>query len=88
LSTNAFPAQPDDRRLAATRRVIAFVNHTHGTDFTLARRLPGGHQSGAYVLEPAVLKWSTDKSWARQMSRAAWSHPERISLPGPGMRHR
>lgn len=61
----------------STRHVLAFVNKTHHLRYVLAGRLPGGHQSGAYLLRDpdsgggAVLKWSTDRPWARQVRRAA-----------------
>lgn len=61
--------------LHATERVIAFINRTHGTDFTLERRFGGGFQNGAYALRtsdgsPAVLKWTATSAWARQVQRA------------------
>jgi aminoglycoside phosphotransferase (APT) family kinase protein len=66
-----------DPALSSTRRVLGFVNTTHHLRYELAGRLPGSHQSGAYLLRDpgsarcAVLKWSTDRSWAEQVRRAA-----------------
>lgn len=44
--------------------------------FTLARRLQGGFQSGAWLIEDdtgrqAVLKWTPDGQWAEQIQRAS-----------------
>lgn len=61
--------------LHATERVIAFINRTHGTDFTLEHRFGGGFQNGAYALRaadgsPGVLKWTARRAWAGQVRRA------------------
>ena len=66
--------------------VLAYVNATHGMSYRLVGRLAGGIQSGAYELRDgqagrAVLKWSTDRSWARQVLRAAPA-VERARLAG------
>jgi aminoglycoside phosphotransferase (APT) family kinase protein len=55
--------------------VLAYANATHGLSYRFVRRLAGGVQSGATELRDpdgrrAVLKWSTDRSWAEQVVRA------------------
>jgi len=59
-----------------TRHVLAYVNDTHAVAYRLERKLAGGIRSGAYEVRDAmggraVLKWSTDLTWARQVLRAA-----------------
>jgi aminoglycoside phosphotransferase (APT) family kinase protein len=58
-----------------TLDVLTHVNATHGLAYRFVRRLAGGMQSGASELRDpdgrrAVLKWSTDRSWAEQVVRA------------------
>ncbi|MEY9862740.1 aminoglycoside phosphotransferase (APT) family kinase protein [Catenulispora sp. GAS73] len=76
MSVNPFPAH-EDRDLQATERVVASINHTHGTDFVLDHRLKGGFQNGAYALRAgaapeltAVLKWTADANRAGLIQRA------------------
>lgn len=56
--------------------VLGFVNRQHDWDFRLAGQLPGGHQTGAFLLRApdgrrAVLKCSPVSSWADRVLRAA-----------------
>ena len=58
-----------------TLGVLAYVNATHGLSYRFVRRLAGGMMSGASEVcdadgRRAVLKWSTDRSWAEQVLRA------------------
>jgi hypothetical protein len=58
-----------------TFEVLSYVNAVHALSYRFVRRLAGGVQSGASeVCDPdgrrAVLKWSTDRSWAEQVVRA------------------
>jgi hypothetical protein len=58
-----------------TLDVLTYVNAAHGLSYRFVRRLAGGVRSGASeVRDPdgrrAVLKWSTDRSWAEQVVRA------------------
>lgn len=63
MTVAASPGSVDNPR----ERVEAFVravNSAHDTRFSLAGRLPGGYQTGAYKLvdeagRPTVLKWWT-----------------------------
>jgi Ser/Thr protein kinase RdoA (MazF antagonist) len=54
--------------------VLAYVNATHDLSYRFVRRLAGGMQSGASEVHGAgrraVLKWSTDRTWAEQVLRA------------------
>ncbi|MEU8832217.1 aminoglycoside phosphotransferase family protein [Streptomyces sp900116325] len=55
--------------------VLREANHAHGTQFQLNHRFDDGVQSGAWLLTDdtgrrAVLKWSPDRAWARQIERA------------------
>jgi aminoglycoside phosphotransferase (APT) family kinase protein len=61
---------------SSTVEVLAHVNAVHAMSYRVVRRLAGGFQSGAYELRDAdggraVLKWTTDTTWARQVLRAA-----------------
>src|SRR5688500_11077906 len=61
---------------SGTREVLAYVNAVHAMSYRVVRRLAGGVRSGAYELcdtdgGRAVLKWSTDTTWATQVLRAA-----------------
>lgn len=57
--------------------ILEFVNQQHDADYRLVDRLPGGKQSGAYLLktadeQSAILKVSPISStWASQVHRAA-----------------
>lgn len=70
----ALASEQHDRRWAATERILAFVNRSHGTDYHLVRRLDG-EQSSAYLIRgpncrDAVLKWSERRDRAGQILRA------------------
>jgi aminoglycoside phosphotransferase (APT) family kinase protein len=56
--------------------VVSWVNETHEVSYVVLDRLEGGIQSGVYLLRRpdgvlAVLKWSPNRGWARQVLRAA-----------------
>lgn len=60
---------------AATVAVLKAANTALGGTYALARPLPGGFQSGAWLIEDdtgrqAVLKWTPDRLWAEQIQRA------------------
>ena len=55
--------------------VLDWIRERHGLSYTLVRRLHGGFQGGAYLVEApdltrAVVKWSSRRSWAPQVLRA------------------
>jgi len=59
----------------ATVEVLAWVNEAHAAAYELRGRCHGGANSGAHLLTgpggiPAVLKWTPDRTWARQVLRA------------------
>lgn len=66
------PSHDDD----TTAEVLTWVNEAHNADYELVTKFDGGANSGAYLLagpggSPAVLKWTPDLTWARQILRAA-----------------
>ena len=59
-----------------TAVVLEEVNLTHGSTYRLVRPLLGGFQSGAWLIQDdarrtGVLKWTCDRTWARQVQRAS-----------------
>jgi aminoglycoside phosphotransferase (APT) family kinase protein len=61
---------------ADTVAVLEEANTALGGTYVLARPLPGGFQSGAWLIEDdtgrqAVLKWTPDRRWAEQIQRAS-----------------
>lgn len=59
-----------------TAAVLHEVNLAHGGTYRLVRPLLGGIQSGAWLIRggadrAAVLKWTPDQTWAKQVQRAS-----------------
>jgi aminoglycoside phosphotransferase (APT) family kinase protein len=70
--------------------VLEEANTALDGTYTLARPLPGGFQSGAWLIEDdtgrqAVLKWTPNRLWAEQIQRAsrAVAVVRRCSYPTP-----
>lgn len=70
------PAAVDGPEATSTGRVLAEVNAALRSTYLLVRRLQGGIQSGAWLIQDdaggqAVLKWSAGRTWAEQIQRAS-----------------
>lgn len=65
-----------ERLFESSKKVLRYINRTHGLDYALLERFSGGFQSGAYMLqningEKAVLKWNHRKSDQKPVDEAA-----------------
>jgi aminoglycoside phosphotransferase (APT) family kinase protein len=70
------PSLMDGPEAASTVAVLNEVNAAHHGTYLLVRRLHGGIQSGAWLIEDdagrqAVLKWSPGRTWGEQIQRAS-----------------
>jgi aminoglycoside phosphotransferase (APT) family kinase protein len=71
---------PPGAAAAASAAVLREVNLAHAGTYQLVRPLQGGRQSGAWLIadgegREAVLKWTSDPTWATQIQRASRAIP-------------
>jgi aminoglycoside phosphotransferase (APT) family kinase protein len=65
-----------EKLFESSKKVLNYINGTHGLSFKVIERFSGGYQSGAYLLqnsegEKAVLKWNNHKSEKKPVDEAA-----------------
>jgi aminoglycoside phosphotransferase (APT) family kinase protein len=75
MSQNPVPTRRE-KLFESTKKVVRYINKTHGLNYQLVERLPGGFESGAYLLQTpggakVVLKWNYRKHFATKMEQAA-----------------
>jgi hypothetical protein len=79
-----------EKLFQSSKKVIYFINRTHGTSYRLLERLAGGFQCGAYLIEnaegeKAVLKWNYRKSTVEKLEQTAQAikHARAFGWPTP-----